>query len=382
MFYDRIDNVILKLKNEFGIEAVFFNKDYTPFARKRDSQINLFCQKEKIECFSFHDALLLNPKNTKKDDGSPYTVFTPFYKKNMLNEIRISQENNYENYFGEKINFSLDKFPEEFDGCNNKNLNVNGGRVEAFEILSKKKDILAKYKDNRNFPDISGTTTLSAHLKFGCISPRELNEFLKENYGEENELSRQLFWRDFHYSVAYFFPYVFGGSFHKKYDRIIWENDIEKFERWKLGKTGYPIVDAAMRELNETGWMHNRVRMVVASFLVKDLHIDWRWGEKYFAQKLVDYDPCLNNGNWQWSASTGCDAQPYFRIFNPFSQQIRFDENCNYIKKWLPELKYENSKDLHKIAENYPKRLENNYPKVIVEHKTRAEIAKRMFANC
>lgn len=382
MFYDRIDTVVKMLKDKFGVQAVFFNKDYTPFARARDKQIFDFCKNEGIFCDSFHDALLLNPNDTLKEDGKPYTIFTPFYKKNMLKELRGVEENNFTNYFKGVISMSIDSFPLEFDVCNNDMLRVKGGRREAFSLLDKNKDILSEYKEKRNFPSMDGTTSLSAHLKFGCISVRELNEFFKLNYGDENELTRQLFWRDFHYSICYFFPYVFGGSFTKKFDKITWENDKEKFDRWKNGKTGFPIVDAAMRELNTTGWMHNRVRMVVASFLVKDLHIDWRWGEKYFATKLVDYDPCLNNGNWQWSASTGCDAQPYFRIFNPFSQQLRFDEDCVYIKKWVSELKYENTKDIHKIAEEYPKRLENKYPKVMVEHKVEAKIAKDVFAQC
>lgn len=377
MFYDRIDNVLKELREKLKIEAVYINEDYTPFARKRDHLIQKFCEENNIELNKYQDKLLNHPKATIKADGKPYTIFTPFYKKNVQTPIKIPKENNFNNYFKEKIQSSIETFPEEFNACSNPNLLVKGGRKEALELIEKIRKI-SDYDLQRNFPSIKGTSHLSAHLKFGTISPREALYFIKEIFDNEHPLIRQLYWRDFWYSIAYHFPYVFQSSFNKKYDKIKWENNSENFSKWCEGRTGFPIVDAGMRELNETGYMHNRVRMIVSSFLVKDLHIDWRLGEKYFASKLTDYDPCLNNGNWQWAASTGCDAQPYFRIFNPWSQQKKFDEDCTYIKKWIPELSKLNSKAIHFLEEQRPL-IQIEYPKPIVEHKTQSQIAKAMF---
>jgi len=189
-------------------------------------------------------------------------------------------------------------------------------------------------------------------------------------------LLRQLYWRDFFSHIAYRFPHVFGQAFDRRYDAVPWRNNLDDFTAWTDGLTGFPIVDAAMRELKQTGWMHNRLRMVVASFLVKDLHISWRWGERYFAQHLLDYDPCVNNGNWQWAASTGCDAQPYFRIFNPWLQQQKFDPQCDYIKTWLPELRTYSAKVIHQWA-SQP--LAGAYPPPIVEHGTQSRLIKAQF---
>ena len=210
---------------------------------------------------------------------------------------------------------------------------------------------MKNYEQERDFPAIKGTSGLSAHHKFGTLSVREVFQRVKENLGLSHSLIRELFWRDFFTHIGFYFPRVFSGCFYQEYDAIQWENNQKKFKAWCQAETGFPLVDAGMRELLSTGFMHNRVRMVVASFLTKDLHIDWRWGEKYFAQHLVDYDPAVNNGNWQWAASTGCDAQPYFRIFNPWRQQERFDSDCKYIKKWLPELKNIPAKKIHRRTE-------------------------------
>ncbi|MBW3021154.1 FAD-binding domain-containing protein, partial [Candidatus Woesearchaeota archaeon] len=208
----------------------------------------------------------------------------------------------------------------------------------------------------------------------GTISIREIYSSFKENFQEV--LINEVYWRDFFTHIIYHFPNVLDGAFKNKYDKIKWDNDKKLFQKWCEGKTGFPIVDAGMRELNTTGYMHNRVRMIVASFLVKDLHINWQWGEKYFAQNLIDYDPAVNNGNWQWAASTGCDAQPYFRIFNPWSQQEKFDRDCEYIKKWVPELKDLTSYEIHNLYKNHNLK---NYPKPIVEHKEESQKAKEMF---
>jgi deoxyribodipyrimidine photo-lyase len=376
MFYDEINDIIFKLKKYFNIEAIFINEDYTPFSVDRDKKIKELCEKISIDFNSFFDKLLLKPKETLKENGEPYTIFTPFFRKNSLKNIEILKNNLYKNYFKEDIEFDLEKFPKEFD-YDNKNLFVKGGRKEGLDILNKDVIKLKDYDLLRDFPEKEGTSKLSAHIKFGTISIREVYHFLKENFGENHSLIRQLYWRDFFYSIAYFYPKVFGKSFHEKYDKIKWDFDKEKFDAWKNGKTGFPIVDAGMRQLNETGYMHNRVRMIVSSFLVKDLHIDWREGERYFATKLVDYDPCINNGNWQWAASTGCDSQPYFRIFNPWRQQVRFDENCIYIKKWVPELKDLKPKEIHNLYKN----LINveNYPKPIINHDIESKISKFIY---
>ncbi len=225
-------------------------------------------------------------------------------------------------------------------------LQAKGGRQEALKILKHLKEYRT-YATTRDFPSLDKTTHLSPHLKFNTCSCREIYYAMKENLSAHSPLIRSLYWRDFFTSIAFYFPHVFGKPFHKKYESLSWSYDLKKFHLWCEGKTGFPIVDAGMRELKETGFMHNRVRMIAASFLVKDLHIDWLWGEKYFAKTLIDYDPAINNGNWQWVASTGCDAQPYFRIFNPWLQQKKFDPDCIYIKKWIPELEKLSSKEIH-----------------------------------
>jgi len=231
------------------------------------------------------------------------------------------------------------------------------------------------YAATKDIPALS-TSNLSAHLKFGTLSIRETYHAIKKILGPTHLLLRQLYWRDFFTHVAYYSPFVFGHAFHEKYDQLIWEHDDKKFQRWCTGTTGFPIVDAGMRQLTTTGFMHNRVRMIAASFLTKDLHIDWRWGEKFFAQQLIDYDPAVNNGNWQWCASTGCDAQPYFRIFNPWLQQKKFDTECIYIKRWIPELKKVAPATIHTW---YANKLPSNYPKPMVDHTQEARITKQWF---
>lgn len=232
------------------------------------------------------------------------------------------------------------------------------------------------YAETRDFPALQSTSQLSAHLKFGTVSVREVFYAVVQALGEEHPLLRQLYLRHFFTHIAYYFPKVFGHAFIDKFDKVAWDNNLEIFQAWAAGKTGFPIVDAAMRDLNATGNMHNRLRMVVASFLVKDLHISWRWGERYFAQHLLDYDPCLNNGNWQWAASTGCDAQPYFRIFNPWLQQQKFDPDCVYIYQWLPELRGVPAKVLHNWHKTH---YGDFYPAPIIDHSQAAEITKARF---
>jgi deoxyribodipyrimidine photo-lyase len=379
MFDFEIDEVIRKLKKDYDIEAIFFNSDYTPFSRKRDKKILETSESLDISCFSVRDKLLVSMEEGLKINGEVYNVFTPYYKKNSLLGVNKPKKNKYKNYFDKKISYSIDEFPSEFNYYN-PNIIVFGGRIEGKKLLFSNTEKLKIYGEKRDFPEPNYCSKLSAHIKYGTLSIREIFYFLKDNYGNDHPLIRQLYWRNFFYSIAYYYPYVFGNSFQKKYDKIKWNKDLNLLEKWKKGETGFPIVDAGMRELNKTGYMHNRSRMNVASFLVKDLHIDWREGEKYFASKLVDYDPILNNSNWQWAASTGCDAQPYFRIFNPWRQAKRFDPDCKYIKKWIPELKKFSPEQIHNIE---AKNLQlGAYPKPIVIHSIESQIAKDIFKSC
>jgi deoxyribodipyrimidine photo-lyase len=252
-----------------------------------------------------------------------------------------------------------------------------GGRNQALAILEQL-GRQTDYLSVRDYPFLDATSHLSAHLKFGTCSIREAYYAIVEALGTEHPLLRQLYWRDFFTHIGFHYPHVFGKSFLGQYDGLVWDNNLDYFQRWADGKTGFPIVDAGMRELNATGFMHNRVRMIVASFLIKGLHISWRWGECYFAQHLVDYDPAVNNGNWQWAASTGCDAQPYFRIFNPWLQQQKFDPDCQYIYRWIPELEGIATKIIHNW---YSKHSSGNYPAPMVDHARESQIAKERYKN-
>lgn len=376
VFSGKPTDVIADLVKEEKIDSVYLNLDYTPFSIKRDRNIEGLCKKLNLGFYAYHDALLHPPGAVHKDDGKPYTVYTPFMKKAIQKPVVRPVKNRFENYSSKRIKSSSTAYLKnlidpEYSGEH------KGGRIVG-KALAKNLGQFEKYIEQRDIPSLKGTTGLSPHFKFGTISVRETFYILEKKYGRGAPLIRQLFWRDFLTHIAYHFPHVFKGSFRPMYDKINWENDKGKFKKWCAGQTGFPIVDAGMRELNATGLMHNRVRMVVASFLVKDLHIDWRWGEKYFATKLVDYDPAVNNGNWQWAASTGCDAQPYFRIFNPWLQQKRFDPECIYIKKWLPELNDLPNKEIHKLFEG-KSLFSSEYPEPIVVHKEKSAQAKLLF---
>jgi deoxyribodipyrimidine photo-lyase len=367
-----------KILEELEITHLYFNIDYTPYAQKRDEKIIELCKEKGIEVKTSHDLMLNAPEEVLKNDGMPYTIFTPYYKKAEQLEVKVPQTRNgnlakksFESFV------SIEEIKKKYTKEHPKQA-LLGGRTEALELLEKAKN-LKNYKEERDFPILDATTHLSAHFRFGTLSPREAYYFIKENISNSESLIRQLYWHDFFIQIAYHFPHVFTESFNKKYKHIEWNEDKELFKKWCEGKTGFPLVDAAMKELNETGYMHNRSRMLVASFLTKDLHINWIWGERYFAEKLLDFDPCVNNGSWQWAASTGCDAQPYFRIFNPWRQQVRFDPEANYIKRWLPELKDIKAELLHKLDESRPLTMPSSYPKPIVNHKVASKIAIELF---
>ncbi len=364
------EQVIKQLAEREHIQAVFINRDYTPFSRQRDDELAALCLKLGIAWHVLPDVLLNEPESAVKSDKTPYKVFTAFYNNARRFPVALPQALLKRNFLATRSEFTLDQL-----GFPPLALASRGGRHQALAILDRLGDY-ADYQNTRDFPALNATSRLSAHLKFGTCSVREVFYALTEQLGSEHPLIRQLYWRDFFTHVAYHFPQVFGQAFLEKFAKLRWDNNPDYFQAWCDGKTGFPIVDAGMRELNATGFMHNRVRMITASFLVKDLHIDWRWGERYFAGQLVDYDPCVNNGNWQWAASTGCDAQPYFRIFNPWLQQVKFDRDCRYIYRWLPELQAFPPKIIHQWASGHRACA---YPAPIIDHGRESQLAKARF---
>ena len=340
-----------KLTENYEIEAVYSNEDYEPYAIKRDQEIADFLASKNIAFYPFKNQVIFHKDEIVKADKKPYTVYTP-YSKLWLNEF---QKVDLQGFPSEKKLDNLLDIP--FEELKIEDIGFQKTDL-AFEVPEADLHIIKTYEETRNFPAVKGTTQLGVHLRFGTISVRKLAKIAKEN---NLTFLKELIWREFFMQILYHFPKVVNHSFKSKYDAIPWENNPEFLEKWKAGKTGFPIVDAGMRELNATGFMHNRVRMITASFLIKHLLTDWRIGEAYFAEKLMDYDLSANNGNWQWCASSGCDAAPYFRIFNPDEQQKKFDPDFKYIKKWIPE-----------FGTKY-------YPKPIVEHKKAREKVLKVY---
>ena len=367
------DQVIASILEQQSIQAVFINRDYTPFSRRRDIALAETCQRLGLPLYILADALITEPEQAVKADQTPYKVFTAFYNNARQFPVLLPQALSSQSFTSVASEVILDQVALSF--TKNTLVAINGGRSQALLILDQLVD-QSDYFNTRDFPVLDATSKLSAHLKFGTCSVREVYYAITETLGSEHPLLRQLYWRDFFTHIAYHFPQVFGKAFLEKFANVHWDNNLEYFQAWAEGRTGFPIVDAGMRELNATGFMHNRVRMIVASFLVKDLHVSWRWGERYFAQHLVDYDPCVNNGNWQWAASTGCDAQPYFRIFNPWLQQQKFDADCQYIYRWIPELKAYTPKVLHEWHKQHKPGL---YPAPIIDHSQETQITKARY---
>jgi deoxyribodipyrimidine photo-lyase len=321
--------VLESLAKRYKIRSVGFNKDYTPFAIKRDRMIIEWCEKNDINVVVQEDYTLFTMGAIVNGSKKPYQVFTPFYRACMKLKGKIAKPVKCGRFDSMK---DIKGFNKRRYFIENTDIMVNGGRKEA---LARLKNSMKSYAKNRDYPGLDSTTKLSAYIKFGCVSIREVFW----HYNANKALQRELIWREFYANIMYHFPHIIGNSFKKKYDGIRWTNNKKWFKAWCEGRTGYALVDAGMKQLNKTGWMHNRVRMIVAMFLTKDLLIDWRWGEKYFATKLVDYDPASNNGGWQWSASTGTDAQPYFRIFSPELQIKKWDKDYEYIRRWNPGYK-------------------------------------------
>ena len=373
LYQELPEQVIRSVFEQQHIQAVFINRDYTPFSRRRDFELAEVCQQLGISFHTLPDALLTEPEQALKSNQTPYKVFTAFYNNARHNPVALPQALPGQNFLSQASDFTIDQLGLSI--TESKPDVIQGGRSSALAILDQLNE-QADYLNTRDFPALDATSKLSAHLKFGTCSVREIYYAITEQLGDEHPLLRQLYWRDFFTHIAFHFPQVFGRPFLEKFAHLHWDNNPDYFQAWAEGRTGFPIVDAGMRELNATGFMHNRLRMIVASFLVKDLHISWRWGERYFAQHLIDYDPCVNNGNWQWAASTGCDAQPYFRIFNPWLQQQKFDPDCQYIYRWVPELKGLPPKTIHQWDKKHPP---CNYPAPIIDHSRECQITKEWY---
>ena len=327
---------VASLIKKDGIDAAYLNRDYTPFSVDRDEKIKEVCADANVRFYSCHDIALAELEDIRTNEGTVYTVFTPFMRKAKDQNVPEPRRNNFDNYYSGSLETETVRLSDYQADVSSYDLPVTGGRSEGLKLL-RNNDYLKNYKDNRNLPAVRGTSQLSAHHKFGTISVRETYHMAAERGGPNSNFISELYWRDFYLYISLHHKEKFGKSFLDWGDNITWENDQDQFKAWCEGKTGVPMVDAAMRELNHTGWMHNRSRMIVASYLTKNLLIDWRWGEKYFATHLVDYDPSQNNGGWQWSASTGADPRP-IRIFNPYTQTEKYDPDAEYIKKWVPEL--------------------------------------------
>ena len=335
-----------KLTDEFEIQSVYINNDYEPYALRRDRNIKEYLDSRGIEFHSVRDQVIFEKDDVLKRDGEPYIVFTPFKNawKNKFAETKTAASDLP--IKAHRKNF-WQTSPERLPSLKDIGFAATNANFPDKEVSD---DIIKKYDQQRDIPGIRGTTRFGVHLRFGTVSIRDL---VKRAFHLNETWLDELIWREFYMMILYYFPHVENRSFREKYDNIDWRYDKDDFDRWCSGETGYPFVDAGMRELNETGFMHNRVRMVTASFLAKHLLIDWRWGERYFAEKLLDYDLAANNGNWQWAAGTGCDAAPYFRIFNPETQIKKFDPDLKYVKKWLPEFgtdKYPEPMVEHKFA--------------------------------
>lgn len=329
VYYGYPEKIWETVVEEFSPSAVYTNRDYEPYAQERDKKIYESLKEKDIPFQGSKDHVLFEKNEVLKDDGDPYVVYTPYMKKwkEHLKEHPIES-------------YDISKAQGSFYGSGQKeipSLSEMGFESFDFDFPDRKVDIetLKEYGDKRDIPSVKGTTRISMHLRFGTVSIRRLFQLAQEH---SEKWLNELIWRDFYQMIIYHFPESAENAFRSKYDRIPWINDEDQFKAWCEGKTGYPIVDAGMRQLNQTGFMHNRVRMIVASFLTKHLLIDWRWGERYFAAKLLDFELASNIGGWQWAAGSGVDAAPYFRVFNPTSQEKKFDPDRKYIKKWVPEI--------------------------------------------
>lgn len=349
-FHGEVIDIFLQLDRQYKIQGVFCNRDYEPEAIERDTKVYNFFKAKEIPFRAYKDQVIFDKKDILKSNGTPYTIYTPYAKKwrdtlkpEHYKSVEIDLHNIQKEDFSEIL--SLEEIGFEKTDM-------------IFKTPLPNSKIISQYQQFRDYPAMQATTQLGTALRFGTISIRKCVTFA---VGFSSTWLSELIWREFFMQILDHFPQVVNHSFKQKFDFIKWRNNENEFHLWCEGKTGYPIVDAGMRQLNETGYMHNRVRMIVASFLCKHLLIDWRWGEAYFAEKLNDYDLSSNNGNWQWAAGCGCDAAPYFRVFNPELQTQKFDKNLEYIRRWVPEFDTE------------------EYPEPVVEHSFAKERVLRMY---
>jgi deoxyribodipyrimidine photo-lyase len=355
IFYGKPDQAFIELESQYNIGVIYTNHDYEPYALKRDNQIQELASQSGIGFKSFKDQVIFEKKEVTKDDGLPYTVFTPYSRKW---KAKLA-ENPINSFPSETCLQNCFKYiPPTIPLLETMGFSLQEWSYPSTEVID---DIICNYAAQRDFPALNGTSRLGVHLRFGTISVRQL---VMNSINKSETYLNELIWRDFYHQILCNFPHVGEGlSFKKEYDQIQWRDSEADFEKWCKGETGYPIVDAGMRELAATGYMHNRVRMITASFLTKHLFIDWRCGEAWFASKLLDFDLAANNGGWQWAAGSGCDAAPYFRIFNPALQTEKFDKKAAYINKWVPEfntLTYPAPMVQHEFAR---KRCLENYAK-------------------
>lgn len=347
MFHDTPEKVFKSLVKDYQVQEVYTNRDYEPYAKERDTSIKELLSKNDISFKTYKDQVIFERDEVVKKDGDPYLVYTPY--KNTWKE-------NFKDHTL-KIHYTSQHLDNTVKNTRLPNVSLSEMGFKKSSISFPEYDtsptLIENYNDTRNFPAKDGTSNLSPHLRFGTVGIRKI--YKKAIDAKDETFWNELIWREFFMQILYHFPETVNNAFKKKYDRIEWRNNEDEFEKWKTGTTGYPLVDAGMRQLNETGLMHNRVRMVVGSFLCKHLLIDWRWGETYFAEKLLDYEMSSNVGNWQWVAGSGVDAAPYFRIFNPTTQIDKFDKNKTYINHWVKE--YNTDK----------------YPEKMVDHKEARE---------
>ncbi|HKK75787.1 MAG TPA: deoxyribodipyrimidine photo-lyase [Saprospiraceae bacterium] len=355
--YGYPEEIWQEMLQKYTVQAVYTNHDYEPYAKKRDEKIKELLVAKDIPFYTYKDHVIFEGLEVEKKSGGSYTVFTPYSRawRDKLQEETVQSKSKEISYFFQS--YPNEEYYDHYfktDALSMPGLEEMGFEQSSINFPSRKvkQGLIKEYDETRNFPAQEGTSRLGIHFRFGTISIREKARKAKDLNGT---FLNELIWRDFYAQILDNYPHVAKRSFRKKYDYIEWRNNEEEYQAWCEGRTGYPIVDAGMRQLNATGYMHNRVRMITASFLTKHLLIDWRWGEAYFARKLLDYDLSSNNGGWQWAAGSGTDAAPYFRIFNPYTQREKFDKNWKYVKEWVPEV---NSDD---------------YPEPIVEHKAARE---------
>ena len=377
-FYAHNDAVIEDCIKAWDINLVCFNVDITPYARERDSKIVKLCERLKTYSVYAHDYYLHQPGTIVNGSGNPYQKFTPYYNAVLKKKVEAPANKNKldlkrsDKQIPNKI--TLKEAMKKFVGTKNQDILVHGGRENAIKQIHIAAKNIKNYESSRD-ELFKPTSHLSAFIKFGCISIREVYKAFRQKHA----FIRQLFWRDFYAQVLHGFPRVLGHSLNPKYDKIKWHHNERWFEAWKKGETGIPLVDASQRQLLQTGWTHNRGRMISSSILIKILLIDWHKGEKFYAQNLVDYDVASNNGGWQFSSGSGADSQPYFRYFNPYMQSKEHDPKCEYIKQWIPELKDVPNEDIHKWDTEWEKHKDCKYPKPIVDYKEQKEKSIKMY---